>query len=202
MVWHLRFFFHWILCRCPLCNTWGSGESVAPPIPLISQVCLIGILLGFTWTLLFQLHQPSFFLEVPLRILWVLLVTLAWNVLGVLWCALLAHSGHSLARLSNSLLLGVILFDRIYQWPCKPVGNWYCPPCFYRVRFLSLFINFSWGTAWPVQGACRTQQAWLSRCRYLFWLLDYILRSEFLLNSHPSNIRLEAIVVPVVDWNW
>ena len=37
---NLYFYFFWILRRCPLCTTWGSGVSVAPLILWVSQTQL------------------------------------------------------------------------------------------------------------------------------------------------------------------
>ena len=57
MVRHLRFFFCWILSRCPLCTTWGSCASVAPPISwgpqarsLLASLLFSGLhSVSFTW---------------------------------------------------------------------------------------------------------------------------------------------------------
>ena len=63
-----------------------------------------------------------FFLEAPLYCLWAFSSTLAWRVLSVLRHAFLVNSGCSLARLPDSLLLGVILFAVRAQWSCKIIG--------------------------------------------------------------------------------
>ena len=57
---------------------------------------------------------------------------------------------------------------------------WSWPSCLYRVYFLTIFIDFYWRTAWPSQGACRSQYHWLLLRREFYWLSDQMRRSEVL----------------------
>ena len=81
-------------------------------------------------------------------------------------------------------------------------GTWYCNPTLYRVCFLGLFVDFSWRTAWPTQGACRNQKDWLSCLRYSFQSSYRIRRSDVLLNSRTYSIWLAYVSGPVIDWHW
>ena len=47
-VWHILFLHFWILIRCPLQATWGSGATVAPMLPWGSQSHYIGVSLVFS----------------------------------------------------------------------------------------------------------------------------------------------------------
>ena len=120
---------------------------------LVIQGVLTWITLGVTWYLFCQTHKICIFLENLLRLLWEFSGSMYWRVLGVLWRDFLAHSGRSLARLPEYLLLGAILFVGRSQWPCKPLGTGLF--VWYRVCFLTLFIGFSWITSCTDQVACR-----------------------------------------------
>ena len=79
--------------------------------------------LGVTWPTFHQIYRLCvFLLEDPLCLLWLLLGTLAWYVLGVLQCAFLAHYRNYLTRLSYYFLLGEILFSSRAQCTCKHIG--------------------------------------------------------------------------------
>ena len=123
--------------------------------------------------------------------------TLDWRVLGVLRRAFLAHSGHSLLRLLDYILLGAILFARRSPWPREPIGPENLVWAGYIYSHSSLI--FSCSTTWTAQGACKNQQAWFYRRRDLFRLSDRICRSDVLLNSHNSSNIMTDAAGPAVD---
>ena len=180
------FCFRWLLSHCPLWTTWGSGASIVPPIPWGPHAHLLAVSFVFPGLLFVSFTWLVFLFEAPLRLLWVFSGTLAWRVLGLIQRVFLENSRRSLAHLTSFLLLRSILFTGRSPWPRKPLG-----PGLLARR-----------TAWPAQGACRTQHDWYSRRRDLFWLLDRIRRSEVLANSRPSSLRLAAVTGLVVARCW
>ena len=113
----------WLLSRCLLWTTWGSGTSVAPPLPWATYACLIdtSLVLPGIHSVIFLRFE--FFLEAPLHLFGAFSGTLAWCVLVVLRHAFLAHVRSSLARLIASILLGAIILSGRVQWPCEPLGS-------------------------------------------------------------------------------
>ena len=73
-----------------------------------------------------------------------------------------------------------------------------CPPRFYRLCFLTLFVGYFWRNSWPEQNACRNHQALSYRHRYLSLFLDRICGSDVLSNSCPYSLWMAAFTGLVV----
>ena len=202
MVRHLQFLLFLASHPLSLMDHLRFRPVCCDPASLGNQGALAWNFLGVPWSPFVRFIIFVFYLEDLLPLLGALLGTLACRALVVLWRSSWAHSGRSLSHLSDSLLLGSILCNGIYQLPCKPSGTCSYNPPLYRVCFLGLFVDFSWRTAWPTQGACRNQKDWLSCLRYSFQSSYRIRRSDVLLNSRTYSIWLAYVSGPVIDWHW
>ena len=173
--------FRRVYCTSPSLGTPGALAS-----------CVLGV----TWYPYHQIRQFYVFLEALLCLLWALSGTLVWRVLGVLWSFLFAHSGRSLARFPDSIILRKIFFSGIFWWPHEPIdtGILVWTRCFSS----PISLIFLGRTAWPDQVTCITQKAWLSwRCG-LFILSDRIQMSEVLSKSCPCSLWMEAVASPFI----
>ena len=171
----LDFCFFCLLSRCTLCNTWGSGASVAPLIPWGPQTrALDQSSLGVPWIPFCQLHRIFFFLggsalsylvvlghtslECPCSSL-ARFISVLWALPGVI--ARISSSWGDLLRQDISMAL---------------LTDWSWPPSLDRMCLLKLLIDLSCRTAWPDQGACRTPQDWLYHHMELLWSPDQMRR--------------------------
>ena len=168
----LLIFFRWLLSRCPLWITLGSGASVAPPLPLVSRLHLI-----VASSVLPGLHYFS------IVVVGVVARGLSPSSLGVLGHNCLACNWRSSARpLSAFQALPCVLSQISPSWINSLCGessmvsrtDWslLLASSFVQVFFLAIFIYFSWRNAVAAQGACKNQQDWLSFCRGFFQSSD------------------------------
>ena len=140
--------------------------SIAPPLPLGPQALSIVTCLVFPGLRSIRFVSFVFFDGGS-----------APYFLGALRQAYLACPWHYLARfLGIFQALPGVLFGLSPSWGdhlCLEISMASQTNCSWPLRLdsvcvLNLFIDFSWGTDWPAQGACRTQQNLLSQSS-LFW---------------------------------